>query len=117
MQVFTYVVQFIQCGVQGVKQLHEGGTPIEANTDGHILVGCAGSIVYTCGVSYGHILVGCAGSIVYTCGLRRQYSIYLRGELITCGVHVTCVNRYTCTRFDLCGAVHTMWGAGSKASI
>ena len=53
------MVQFIQCGVQGVTQLNEGGTLIEANTDGHILVGCA-----------------C--SIVYTCGLRRQYSIYLR---------------------------------------
>jgi hypothetical protein len=49
-QDFNSREQFIQCGVQGVKLIHAGGTLSEANIDGHIPVGCAGSKVYTCGV-------------------------------------------------------------------
>ena len=50
-QVLTYGVQFIQCGMQKVKQLLVEGTIGEGKTDGHIRVGCEGSIVYTYGVS------------------------------------------------------------------
>ena len=42
--------------------------------------------------------------------------MYLWGELITGGVHVTCVNRYTCASFDLWGADYKMWDAKSKAA-
>jgi hypothetical protein len=50
-QVLIYGVPFIQCGMQKVKQLLAEGTIGDGNTDGHILMGCAGSIVYTCEVS------------------------------------------------------------------